>query len=444
MNSESNDMDLSIYEEMYRQVSNLPFEERLEILKAVAPPQVLFSKLDGTLFRIRVLGLTMFDTKALLTEAGIKKDDPRSVIFKYLKGSLIDAEILKTLRNISARQDTVSKDVGGISIRGDDKRSKVWWIPINSTSSFKKKTKELQDEIWKYVQDTLINPYDIIKQEARTKYEDAVKAAYDSLKDKQTIEALFIEANMKLFEEKFPSMDKVGTIRMEVFPIQTPLPPTIENTLTELAKLQREKNLSELEVNEIQLAILRAEQEAIEEKNRTERALRREMLQAQISPEIQKVTGIIGEIEKTIAKISSEIFDAIKKGVKISSSQRRSWKNTIEQLSALSMTDYGDFDQALEQLKSMATATESYGAGSIVGAKQIVSKALSEIEHRANLDIQGAALWQMIEYGDSESLIQINNLKDKISEDQMLLESLEDVATNLGADIYIENMEVSE
>lgn len=152
-----------MYGELYARLSSMPGEDIMQMLKELIPPAALFSRVDGTMFRIRALGLTMFDTKMMLEQAGIAKSDPRSKMFKYMKGSLIDEELVNEMRNIAAKQNTVAKQVGGIPIQGDDHRSKQWWVPVNATSTFVEAIETLTSEFQTYVQEKIINQFESLR-----------------------------------------------------------------------------------------------------------------------------------------------------------------------------------------------------------------------------------------------------------------------------------------
>lgn len=91
---------MNVFNEVYERLDVLPKEERIQLLQQILPPQELFSRADETRFIIRKHGLRLFQTSALLSQAGIPEDDPRNQVFRELRGGLVDRSITDKLRAI--------------------------------------------------------------------------------------------------------------------------------------------------------------------------------------------------------------------------------------------------------------------------------------------------------------------------------------------------------
>ena len=107
---------MDIYRNVYERLDALPTEERIALLMEILPPQELFTRTDGFPCLIRAFGLRIFETASMLSEAGIPDDDPRTEVFRILRGGLVDEKIPNKLRSIAARERTVCKRVGAIQV----------------------------------------------------------------------------------------------------------------------------------------------------------------------------------------------------------------------------------------------------------------------------------------------------------------------------------------
>jgi len=77
---------MDIYRNVYERLDALPTEERIVLLMEILPPQELFTRTDGFPCLIRAFGLRIFETASMLSEAGIPDDDPRTEVFRILRG----------------------------------------------------------------------------------------------------------------------------------------------------------------------------------------------------------------------------------------------------------------------------------------------------------------------------------------------------------------------
>jgi len=168
-----------LYQEVYKQIANLPSDQVADILKQLLTPQELFMKMDGTSFVMHKYGLRMFEAKALLEEIGIPEDDPRSAIYRSLLGSKIDEYIPKALRAIAAKEETIGKNTGAIQVW--DQGVKVWWVPIAATSKFTDAMNGLISEFDTEVNGSLLSCYNEIRQKSVERFEKAAGIAWDDM-----------------------------------------------------------------------------------------------------------------------------------------------------------------------------------------------------------------------------------------------------------------------
>lgn len=155
---------MNVFDRVYEQLDALPKEERIQLLRQILPPQELFSRTDGTKFIIRKHGLRIFETSTLLTQAGIPEDDPRSEVFRELRGGLVDRKIPDALRAIAARSETVCRRNGAIQLW--DGGRKAWWIPLAATSQFEEAINDLIQEFERMRDNLLLDDYESVRAEA--------------------------------------------------------------------------------------------------------------------------------------------------------------------------------------------------------------------------------------------------------------------------------------
>ena len=448
-----------MYGELYARLSSMPGEDIMQMLKELIPPAALFSRVDGTMFRIRALGLTMFDTKMMLEQAGIAKSDPRSKMFKYMKGSLIDEELVNEMRNIAAKQNTVAKQVGGIPIQGDDHRSKQWWVPVNATSTFVEAIETLTSEFQTYVQEKIINQYESLKAESHRLFMEGVEETWTELsaagKTNGMTKEQFVSSNKSFFASQFPTEnDVMGKIQMQYFPVQAALPDVVEQTVTDVRDSLRKRALSlqqeaeataqlaqqQLRIGEIAVQMKEISLQTARNKEADERALRAELLKKQIAPEIQRTQVLVLQMQSSFMRLSQQVLDHVRSGKKISAAQRRAWRQTIAQLQSLNTADTEQFEKALEIISSVSESTETTDID-VKSAEIAVQSALAEIEKNASVSMKADALWVLMRSGkSSEAMGKIWGLRAKLQESMGTLETLEEIAAKIGGqNMLIEN-----
>ncbi len=448
-----------MYGELYARLSAMPGDQIMQMLRELIPPAALFSRVDGTMFRIRALGLTMFDTKMMLEQAGIGKSDPRSKMFKYMKGSLIDEELVNEMRNIAAKQNTVAKQVGGIPIQGDDHRSKQWWVPVNATSTFVEAIENLTAEFQGYVQGKIIDQYETLRAESNRLFMEGVEETWTELvaagKTGEMTKEQFVSSNERFFESQFPTQDDVASkIQMQYFPVQAALPDVVEQTVTDVRDSLRKRALSleqeaqataamvqqQLRIGEIAVQMKEMSLRSARDKETEERQLRAELLKKQIAPEVQRTQGLVLQMQTTFMKLSQQVLDHVKSGKKISAAQRRAWRQTIAQLQSLNTADTEQFEKALEMISSVSESTETTDVD-VRTAELAVKSALSEIEKNASVSMNADALWVLMRSGKStEAMGKIFGLRAKLQESMGTLDTLEEIAAKIGGqNMIIEN-----
>lgn len=441
------------YDELYDRLNRLPEGERKKMLRDLVPPAALFSKLDGTMFRIRALGLTMFDTKWMLENAGIQNGDPRAKVFKYLRGSLIDEEIPNELRNIAARQTTVAKQAGAFALPGDDKRSKQWWVPINATSTFTAAIQALIGEFDAFAREKLLDPYDEIRDSAKARFSEAVEAAWESMqatgKTGDMTREQFVASNEQFFNAQFPSRtDLEMKLRMEFFPTQPELPPIVEQTVMEIRNTMRQKALADkaaaeaqaqaaqaqLRIADIQRQMAEQAVLAAQKKEEDERRLRAKILHDAMAPEIAQAHNIALQIQSTFIKLAQQVLEDVRHGRPISSAKRRSWRQTLSQLQPLVTGDTSALQRALETLEQVSEA-DSTSETIIASAEKDVQAALQEIERVAAISVHSDALWLLIRSGKAnEAMSRILQLRQKLNEQLWGLDAMEEMAARIGGE----------
>jgi len=166
-------------DQLYDSLDRLPAEERRQLLRELLPPQELFARMDGTRFLIRRRGLGMFETRALLPEAGIPHGDARQQVFRYLRGGLIDRAIPDQLRAIAARADTVCRQAGAVAVWQAGRRA--WWVPLAATGGFEDAFRALQEDFLAARDRLLLDDYPALRDEAVARWERSAEATWDNL-----------------------------------------------------------------------------------------------------------------------------------------------------------------------------------------------------------------------------------------------------------------------
>ncbi|MBQ6520544.1 MAG: hypothetical protein IJI14_17650 [Anaerolineaceae bacterium] len=166
------------YSDLLKKLSNCSEAEGSEILRSLVSPQEIRSQRDGVLINIVIRGLSLFNYSAVVQEAGIAVDDPRSKKFKTINGFLVDENYVRKLRNIAAKKDIVASNAGGIPIA--DRGKFLWWIPNRGLPMFRQEITALCDE-YSSVVDDIARDYDNIRQKALDITRDSAAAAWENL-----------------------------------------------------------------------------------------------------------------------------------------------------------------------------------------------------------------------------------------------------------------------
>jgi len=228
---------MDVYRQVYERLDALPAEERISLLMEILPPQELFARTDGFRCHIRAFGLRIFETSAMLTEAGIPDSDPRAEVFRTLRGGLIDRKIPNALRAIAAREETVCRRVGAIQVWEGGRRA--WWVPLAATSRFESAIGGLIQKFAHTRDRLLLADYHRLRREAEGRWFQASEAAYDNMRSLGRAQGLsrgqFLQRSMQAFRARFPTeMDVREKIRMELVPIDRSLPKAVENILQDV------------------------------------------------------------------------------------------------------------------------------------------------------------------------------------------------------------------
>ena len=437
---------MDVYSRVYEQLDMLPQEERIQLLREILPPQELFARTDGTRFIIRSHGLRIFETSAMLSQAGIPDDDPRADVFRELRGGLVDRAIPDKLRSISAKSETVCKNFGAIQVWEGGR--KAWWVPLVVTSEFEAGVNKLIRKFEDERDHLLLNNYYQVRSEAEERWIESAKAAWEniiSLGGTTIPKDDFLRRSIVTFNDVFPSQeDIVKKIKLRLIPVQKPLPQKIEAILEDVRQAERERLQSEVEANREQMRLVEIERQLKEteiSKMEDERQLRARLLKESLHPEIENAKEIIVQAQASLMRVAGEIFRAIDSNAEISPATTRSWNRRLKLLSVFAVGNV-PLEQALEKLQQLKNETNRVNKLSqdhVDHVSMDVERAFQELERRASLEIHADKIWQLLRSGKgTEALHRIASLRDEVSHNLNEVEALWNMVVNISAENEIE------
>ena len=441
---------MNVFDRVYEQLDALPKEERIQLLRQILPPQELFSRTDGTRFIIRKHGLRIFETSTLLTQAGIPEDDPRSEVFRELRGGLVDRKIPDALRAIAARSETVCRRNGAIQLW--DGGRKAWWIPLAATSQFEEAINDLIQEFERMRDNLLLDDYESVRAEAGEKWGESSAAAWENMQKlgKTTISREdFLHRSMVTFNQMFPFKEEIQEkIRMCLVPVQSPLPEKIEKILIDVREAERERLQAEADAAREQIRLIdldrqlrQAELARIEQ----ERHTRARILRDALNPEIEQAKEIIVQAQASLMRVACEIFRVIESGAEISPATMRSWNKRLKTLSVLAIGNVS-LEQALSDLKQLKEEIKGEtfpDKRKLHAANKKVEKAFQDLERRAALEIHADQIWQLMRAGQgSEALERIAKLRQEATNSLNEVEALWKLVASVAAENEILSEEV--
>jgi hypothetical protein len=403
---------MNIFHEVYARLDALPPEERIHLLQQLLPPQELFARMDGTRFIIRKHGLRIFDTSTLLTQAGIPEDDPRTQVFRELRGGLLEKDIPDALRAIASRVDTVCSRSGAIQVWEGGR--KAWWVPVAGTSQFEGSVRRLIDEFEAMRDRLLLEDYDRVRSEAEQRWSDSCQAAWENLNrlGKNVSRDSFLSTSMATFGELFPGRSDIREkIHIDLVPVQRPLPEKIEKLLADLRQAERQKLEAETSAAREQMRLHSVEAQLKEEQAaslRRERLLRDQLLRQALDPQIEQAREILLQAQSSLMRLANEIFSAVEAGSEVSPATMRSWNQRLKTLSVLA-TGNAPLETALEKLAQLKQSARDPGRPSpeaLKVASQRMEHAFADLERRAAQELHADQIWQLMRAGRGDEALQ--------------------------------------
>lgn len=437
---------MDMYRQVYERLDALPAEERISILMEILPPQELFTRTDGFRCLVRAFGLRIFETSAMLTEAGIPDSDPRAEVFRTLRGGLIDRKIPNSLRAVAAREETVCRRVGAIQVWEGGKRA--WWVPLAATSRFEATVNKLIQRFSDTRDRLILADYPKLRSEAERRWFDASEAAYENMRSLGRAGGLsrgqFLERSMQAFVTRFPTETDVREkIRMELVPIDHSLPEAVENVLQDVREAERTRQEIEAERDREQLRLMEIDRRIREEQLENlqhERRARDRLLREAIHPQIEQAQQVVAQVQASLLRVAKEITTTISNGGDISGATRRSWRQRLSALTALSPGNV-PMERALEDLSRLSREGDVESSRQIETTARSVQRALSELERRASLELKADQIWQLMREGDGEeALHRIANLRGRLQGDLGEVEALWEMVVEIGArnEVFVE------
>ncbi len=430
---------MDVYTQVYERLDALPKEERLALLMEIMPPQELFARTDGMRCLVRAFGLGIFETSALLSEAGIPEDDPRCEVFRELKGGLIDRSIPNALRALASREATVCRRAGAVQVWEGGRRG--WWVPLAASSKFEEAVLRLIKEFIETRDRLLLRDYEAIQSGARERWRQASQAAYENMLHLARANALsqaeFMARSMGTFEARFPSEDDVvKKIRMELVPLERPLPERIERILEDVRAAERRKQEAEAERSMEQKRLLELEQHFKEEQLRQleeERRARERILREAIDPQVRQAQEIVAQVQASLVRVAREITTAIAGGAAVSPATRRSWAQRLEALAALAPGNVS-LEQALNGLRRLSKTDAAAARTDFASVDRNVQAALRNLERRASIEMRADLIWQLMKEGRAEeALRRVAGLRERLSDHLSEVEALWEMVMQVGA-----------
>jgi hypothetical protein len=403
---------MNIFEEVYTSLDALPQDERIRLLQQLLPPQELFARMDGTRFIIRKHGLRIFDTSTLLSQAGIPEDDPRTQVFRELRGGLIERGIPDGLRAIAGRVDTVCSRSGAMQVWEGGR--KAWWVPIAGTSQFESSVRRVIQEFEETRDRLLLDDYDTVRSEAEQRWSDSCLAAWENLNrlGKTVSRGAFVATSMATFADLFPSRADIrNKIHIVLVPVQRPLPEKIEKLLIDIREAERQKIEAETAAAQEQMRLRSMEVQLKEEQAaslRRERMLRNQLLREALDPQIEQAKEILLQAQSSLMRVANEIFSALEIGAEVSPATMRSWNNRLHTLSVLAVGNV-PLETALarlQELKQNARDTGRPSAEALQKASQRIEQAFVDLERKAAQELHADQIWQLMRAGRGDVALQ--------------------------------------
>lgn len=428
---------MDLYRQVYERLDRLPKQERIELLMEILPPQELFTRTDGFRCLIHAYGLRVFETSALLKDAGIPEDDPRTGVFRELRGGLIERKIRNKLRAIAAREETICQRAGGIRVWEGGRRG--WWVPLPAASKFESAVGKLIDNFAATRDEMLIDGYLAIRREAKRRWQAASEAAYQNLQrlGHRVERENFLERSLATFEARFPTRQEIqDKIRMELEPLEKPLPERIERILLDVreAEIQAQQAQAERAREQKRLMVIerdlrQAELSRLEE----ERRARDRILRQAIDPQVKKAQEIVLQMQASLLRLAQEITHKTQSGADISPATRRSWKRRLKNLSLLTAGDV-QMEEALNNLGWLSKKDASATPTDLTKTRRNVERALVALERRAAIEINADSIWQLMQHGQGEAALRkVASLRGQLRDELAEVEALWDMVVDIGA-----------
>jgi len=434
-----------VFEEVYERIVRLPHDELMQIMKNVLNPQELFMRADGSTHQVHKLGTKLFESKGLLEEVGIPENDPRSAVYRSLLGSKIDEDIPKALRAIAAKEETVGRNAGAIQVW--DEGHKVWWVPVGATSKFHGAMNELIDEFNDQVNRSLLQKYNTIRTESIERFEKAAQITWEEMNKlgRMTVSKDdYVRQSMDTFVQHFPNENDIRSkVKMEMVAVEAPLPPQVENILSDVRAAAREKLVAQAEesrvktkTQEVQLRMVQIDEELKQselDKVTYERAFRQQILREHIleDPQVLRAKEIVSQFSANLIMVSHEIMTAQQSGVPISPSTKRSWQKKLKPFQELTL-DNPELEALLPVLSDMIEVKQT--EETTMACARMVTESLNKMAQDANVEVNADALWQVIQAGHSEDIIsQMKVMMNDCDTKKNQIEAMLEFATTVGA-----------
>lgn len=400
-------------DQLYDSLDQLPAGERRQLLRELLPPQELFARMDGTRFLVRRRGLGMFETRTLLSEAGIPDGDARQQVFRYLRGGLINRSIPDQLRSIAARADTICRQSGAVAVWDAGRRA--WWVPLAATGCFEQAIRDLQREFLQARDRLLIDSYPVVRNEAEARWQRSAQAAWENLDHLGQAPAgreVFLQANLAAFASLFPDQEKIQTgMTLDLLPVQRPLPEKVEQILLDLRHAERQRLEAEADaqraqqrLHSLEAQLRQTELEALQD----QRARRDRLLREALDTEIEQAQQVVLQAQAGLMRVAGEIFRAVREGGAVSAATRRSWNRRLELLSMFAAGQV-PLEEALGQLKQL-NQDHQQGQGvdrtALALAGEQVEEAFRSLEKQAALELHADRIWQLLQAGKAGDALQ--------------------------------------
>lgn len=428
---------MDLYRQVYERLDALPKQERIELLMQILPPQELFTRTDGFRCLIHAYGLRIFETSALLKDAGIPEDDPRTGVFRELRGGLLDRKIPNKLRAIAAREGTLCQRAGGIRVWEGGRRG--WWVPLPAASKFESAVRELMETFARTRDRLLIDDYEVIRMGAKERWREASMAALRNLRrlGHEIERDAFLERSLSMFESRFPTREEIrNKIRMELRPLERPLPQRIEKVLLDVRESEVQAQRARAEQAREQkrlMAIERHLREADLRRLEDERRARDRLLRQAIDPQIKQAQEIVVQVQSSLLRLAQEITEGVQRGGDISPATRKSWTRRLKSLSLLA-TGNVQMEEALQNLRQLSRQDIAASSTALYQTKRNVQSALKELERRASVEINADQIWQLMQHGKGEdALRRVASLRGRLQNELTEVEALWDMVVDIGA-----------